>query len=88
MMSTAGMDDGEMVEPLLRQVAQAIESVAGDGAYDKHKVYDVLAALAPQAQVNIPPRDDAKIWQHGNSTLPSLPRDENLRRIRNVGRKQ
>ena len=88
MMSTAGMDDGEMVEPLLRQVEQAVKSVAGDGAYDKRKVYEVLAELAPQAQVNIPPREDAKIWQHGNSAQPPLPRDENLRRIRDVGRKQ
>ncbi len=87
MMSTAGMDDGKMVVPRLRQVEQAIESVAGDGAYDKRKVYDVLAELAPQAQVNIPPREDAKIWQHGNSARPSLPRDENLRRIWDVSRK-
>jgi hypothetical protein len=88
MMSTAGMDDGEMLEPLLRQVESAIESVAGDGAYDKRKVYEVLAELAPQAQANIPPREDAKIWQHGNSAQPPLPRDENLRRIRDMGRKQ
>jgi hypothetical protein len=88
MMSTAGMDDGEMVAPLLNQVTHKIESVAGDGAYDKRKVYDLLAELAPQAQVNIPPREDAKIWQHGNSAQPALPRDENLRRIRAVGRKQ
>jgi hypothetical protein len=88
MMSTAGMDDGEMVAPLMSQVENKVESVAADGAYDKRKVYDVLAELAPQAQVNIPPREDAKIWQHGNSAQPTLPRDENLRRIREVGRKQ
>jgi hypothetical protein len=88
MMSDAGMDDSEMVAPLLSQVKNNVESVAGDGAYDKRKVYAVLAELAPQAQVNIPPREDAKIWQHGNSAQPPLPRDENLRRIRNVGRKQ
>jgi hypothetical protein len=88
MMSTAGMDDGEMVAPLLKQVDNPIESVGGDGAYDKRKVYDVLAELTPQAQVNIPPREDAKIWQHGNSAQPPLPRDENLRRIREVGQKQ
>ena len=85
MMSPAGMDDGEMVASLLSQVNNQVDSVAGDGAYDKRKVYDVLAELAPQAQVNIPPREDAKIWQHGNSGQPALPRDENLRRIRAVG---
>lgn len=88
MMTTAGMDDGEMVAPLLDQVEETIASVAGDGAYDKRKVYEVLAQRAPDAQVNIPPREDAKIWQHGNSVQPALPRDENLRRIRAVGRKQ
>jgi hypothetical protein len=87
MMSDAGMDDGEMVAPLLDQVANEIQSVAGDGAYDKRKVYAVLAQKAAGAQVNIPPREDAKIWQHGNSAQPRLPRDENLRRIREVGRK-
>jgi antitoxin component of MazEF toxin-antitoxin module len=88
MMSTAGMDDGETAAPLLSQVKNNVESAAGDGAYDECKVYDVLAELAPQAQVNIPPREDAKIWQHGNRAQPPLPRDENLRRIREVGRKQ
>ena len=87
MLSTAGMDDAEMVAPLLSQVANPVESVAGDGAYDKRKVYDVLAEWAPQAQVNIPPREDAKIWQHGNCAQAPLARDENLRRIRIVGRK-
>jgi hypothetical protein len=88
MMSDAGMDDGEMVAPLLDQVTNDITSVAGDGAYDKRKVYDVLTHQAPNAQVNLPPREDAKIWQHGNSAQLPLPRDENLRRIRAVGRKQ
>ena len=88
MLSTAGMDDAEMVAPLLSQVANTVESVAGDGAYDKRKVYDVLADLVPQAQVNIPPREDAKIWQHGNCAQAPLARDENLRRIRTIGRKQ
>jgi hypothetical protein len=88
MMSDAGMDDGEMLAPLLDQVENDIGSVAGDGAYDKRKVYEVLTRQAPQAQVNIPPREDAKIWQHGNSAQPPLPRDQNLRRIREVGRRQ
>jgi hypothetical protein len=33
-------------------------------------------------------RKNAKIWQHGNSKAPPHPRDENLRQIRQHGRKQ
>ena len=35
----------------------------------------------------IPPRRDAKIIRHGNSAGPRLARDEDLRRIRRIGRK-
>jgi len=35
----------------------------------------------------IPPREDAVITQHGNSHLPAKPRDEVVRRIRQLGRK-
>jgi hypothetical protein len=34
----------------------------------------------------IPPRRDAKIRRHGNTSGPPLARDENLRRIRQIGR--
>jgi hypothetical protein len=34
----------------------------------------------------IPPRRDAKIQRHGNTAGPRLARDENLRRIRRIGR--
>ena len=34
----------------------------------------------------IPPRRDAKIQRHGNTSGPRLARDENLRRIRQIGR--
>jgi len=36
----------------------------------------------------IPPRKNARIWQHGNSKEERLPRDENLRYIRKHGRQQ
>jgi hypothetical protein len=39
-------------------------------------------------RVTIPPRQGARIWQHGNSKQERLARDENLRRIRQVGRKR
>jgi len=86
-LTDAGGEDAEMVAPLLAQIDNEIQSVNADGAYDKRKVYTLLAEQAPTAQVNIPPRRNAKVWQHGNSAEPALARDENLRRIREIGRK-
>jgi hypothetical protein len=63
---------------LLEDTNGPIEQVSGDGVYVKRKV----------KRVAIPPRRDARIWQHGNSSKPPLPRDQNLRRIRPVGRKR
>ena len=81
------VDDAEMVEPLLQQIEQPIDRFAGDGSYDKRKVYDSLHRHAPQAEVLIPPRKNAHIWQHGNTQAERLKRDENLRAIRKQGRK-
>jgi len=39
-------------------------------------------------RIAVPPQRNARIWQHGNSSKPPLPRDQNLRRIRRVGRKR
>jgi len=39
-------------------------------------------------KVTIPPRRGARIWQHGNSKDQRLARDENLREIRQKGRKR
>ncbi|MBL8186368.1 MAG: IS5/IS1182 family transposase, partial [Acidobacteria bacterium] len=40
------------------------------------------------AKAAIPPRKGARIWQHGNSKAERHKRDENLRRVRQVGRQQ
>jgi hypothetical protein len=81
------VDDARMVEPMLCQIEQPIDHLAADGAYDKRKVYDSLNRRAPDAKVLIPPRKNAHIWQHGNSRVERLKRDENLRIIRKLGRK-
>jgi hypothetical protein len=39
-------------------------------------------------RIIVPPQRNARIWQHGNSSKPPLPRDQNLRRTRRVGRKR
>ena len=81
------VSDAEMVEPLLEQIDQQIDHFAGDGSYDKRKVYDSLHRHAPQAEVLIPPRKNAHIWQHGNTHAERLIRDQNLRAVRKLGRK-
>lgn len=82
------VDDAEKVADLMNQVPDGIEveKVAADGAYDKKKTYTALNKHGTKAV--IPPRKNAKIWQHGNSRKERLVRDENLRRIRKVGRKK
>ena len=80
------ISDDEMAETLLQQIEQPLAKFAGDGSYDKRKVYDALNAHSPTARVLIPPRKNARIWQHGNTLRERLKRDENLRYIRQHGR--
>jgi hypothetical protein len=84
MVTEPGVTDAEMVPPLLEQVDNTVESAAADGAYDRRSVYGALDGRGARAV--IPPRRDAKIQRHGNASGPRLARDENLRRIRKIGR--
>jgi hypothetical protein len=84
MVTDPGVTDAETVPALLEQVDNPIESAAADGAYDRQEVYDALEGRSARAVV--PPRRDAKVKRHGNTSGPRLVRDENLRRIRKVGR--
>lgn len=79
--------DAEAIVPLLNQIQEHIASFGGDGAYDKRNVYDVLLKRGIP-DIRIPPQHNAKIWQHGNTKAILHPRDENLRAIRRLGRKQ
>jgi IS5 family transposase len=84
--STNSISDGEVLEDLLEQVEEEIKQVTGDGLYDTRECYEVIGKR--KAVAAIPPRRGARIWQHGNSSKERLARDENLRRIREVGRKR
>src|SRR4051794_31905595 len=84
MVTDPGVTDAETVPALLDQVDDPIECAAADGAYDRQEVYDALGRRSARAVV--PPRRDAKIKRHGNTSGPRLDRDENLRRIRQIGR--
>jgi hypothetical protein len=77
--------DSAMLEPLLAQILEPIAIVAADGAYDQRVCYSLLHKR--QVRALIPPRKNARIWQHGNSRAQRLSRDEALRRIRKIGRK-
>lgn len=83
--STNDISDGEVLPDILDGIDAEIDQVSADGAYDQRKCYD--AVRERKAKVVIPPRKGAKIWQHGNSKAQRHDRDENLRRIRKVGRK-
>lgn len=76
----------EQVPPeSLGQIEGDIEQVSGDGAYDQRQCYDAIRE--GKARATIPPRRGAKIWKHGNAQGERHNRDDNLRRIRKVGRK-
>lgn len=84
--STSDVTDGEMLPELVAAVEGEIEQVSADGAYDQRSCYTSISRCGARAA--IPPRKGARIWQHGNTKAERHARDENLRRIRNVGRKQ
>jgi IS5 family transposase len=86
-LTEAGVDDAEAGRQLLDDTPGPIVQVSGDGTYDKGKFYDACAARRVE-RIAVPPQRNARIWQHGNSSKPPLPRDQNLRRIRRVGRKR
>jgi IS5 family transposase len=82
-----GISDDAVVKDMLAQIEQTLLSCAADGAYDKRRVYNALNNHSPEVEILIPPRKNARIWQHGNSKEERLKRDENLRYIRKHGRK-
>jgi IS5 family transposase len=84
--TTNNVADSQVLEAMLEQVEDEIEQVSGDGSYDKRNCYEAIRKR--QARAAIPPQRNAKIWQHGNRKEERLSRDENLRRIRQVGRKK
>lgn len=77
--------DAEPVEEMIGQVDQPISRFYGDGAYDQRNVYNVLEANSTEPI--IPPRKNAVLWQHGNSSEPKLPRDQAVREIRRSSRR-
>ena len=82
--TTNDYHDSQVLENILDGVGDEISQVSADGAYDTKDCYEAIADRG--AKVAIRPRKNAKIQQHGNCKAPPLPRDENLRAIRKMGR--
>ncbi len=82
--STNSFKDSQLLPDLLEQVEDKIYQVSADGAYDSRNCYDAIRER--EARAAIPPQKRARIWQHGNTHAERHIRDENLRRIRHVGR--
>jgi hypothetical protein len=76
--------DATELPGLLAQVPEPIQQVSGDKAYDTRGCYQAIGQR--EARASIPPRRNAKIWQHANTRAERLSRDENLRAIRQHGR--
>ena len=85
-LSEAGLSDAEALTIMLEEIDQQIENFSGDGAYDRRSVYADIQKHSPDCGIHIPPRKNARIWQHGNCKSPPHPRDQNLRFIRRHGR--
>jgi IS5 family transposase len=82
--TTNSYHDSQVLPDLMAQVDEELRQVSGDGAYDRRMCYEAIGER--KAQATIPPQHNAKIWQHGNTQAERLARDDNLRRIRQVGR--
>ncbi len=83
-LTSHNVGDSEMLPDLLEPIDGPIDQVSADGAYDSHANYALLQKLGIKAI--IPPRETAKIKQHGNYKESALQRDENIREIRKVGK--
>ncbi len=100
--TTNDYHDSQLLEDILDGIEEEILQVSADGAYDTSNCYEQIKQR--QSRATIPPRKNAtvrvesawetqafpltKIFQHGNCKAPPLPRDENLRAIRKMGRKK
>lgn len=84
-LTTNAGHDGDQAAALLDEVPGKISSVTADGGYDQWKVYETIEQRG--ARPKIAPRRNAKIKRHALSAGPRLARDETIRMIRRVGRK-
>ena len=70
----------------MEQIDQEIQQVSADSGYDTFDCYKTITERFAKAV--IPPHSSAKIQQHANYKELPHPRDENIRRVRQVGSNQ
>ena len=75
--------DDQQVKKLLEQIGQPVEHFTADGAYDKTPVYEEVLSHSPEADVVIPPSDNAVV-----KTKAALMRNRNIQEIAEQGRMQ
>ena len=68
--TTADVADCEVFEGLLEQIEGPIAQIDCDGAYDTHEVY--TAGMAREAEVVVPPRDNAVAWEADHPRTQAL----------------
>jgi hypothetical protein len=76
-LTTADVDDGSQVEPLLDQITAPLASLIGDGAYDQAGIYDTVAKHYPEADVIFPPINGSAEphgREHSNPARPASPK--------------
>ncbi len=76
--------DNEVFEDLILNADQDIYQATADGAYDAKNCWEFCEK--ENIQGTFPPREGAKIQQHGNVNQTPKQRDENLRLVRELGK--
>ena len=78
------VDDASQVGPLLDQIADPVDAVMADAAYDRAGVYATLHERHPEAAVIIPPRADAVLSE--TAAIAPTPRDQHIQVMADHGR--
>lgn len=86
-LTEAKVDDGSAMPDLLDEITAPIAQVDADGAYDQRKVYETCIDHAVD-RIVIPPRENAQLWPEEDKPGQPHPRNENIRTIEGLGRKQ
>ena len=77
--------DNEVFGEIMEGLETEVRKVSGDGAYDTKECWNFCHTQGIEGI--FPPRKGAKIEKHGNRKGEALPRDENIRMIRRIGKK-
>ena len=77
--------DNEVFKEVVEDLGSEVSKVGGDGAYDTRECWNFCHSHGMEGV--FPPRKGARIERHGNRKGEPLPRDETIRMIRRIGKK-